>query len=47
MLMDQPRIAKMLLRSPKLLSLRFRLPELGIRAIIFNYRKHAGVQVVE
>jgi len=33
--------------AAKLLGLRFRLPELHIGTVVFDYGKHAGVQVIE
>ena len=38
---------KELIRNPKSLGLRFRLPELCIGALIFNDGKHARIQVVK
>jgi hypothetical protein len=36
-----------LVRTPKLLGLHFGLPELHIGTVVFDHRKHTGVEVVE
>jgi hypothetical protein len=44
---DQSQIQTELVRWRKLLGFRVRLPKLRIGVGVFNYRKHAAIQVIE